>query len=125
MNWQYVSKESNKYPMPRGRCAVQAASIATGMTFDETYEALRDLCEARGLQSPSQAGVPVNIYEEWLQGLGWKPISVYGQPIESLPMKGRFIVEFLDHATALINGTILDFQDSRGRTVYRYWVYQT
>ena len=122
MKYKYVNLQSKKYPMERGRCAVQAASLGMNMDFDMVFERFIDLIQARGLNvDPATEGMPIDLFEYWLISNGWEKHGSLTR-LDDLPDKGTFIVELSDHATCVIDGVNLDFQDSRGRKVYCYFV---
>jgi len=121
MKYKYVDLQSKVYPMERGRCAVQAASLGTGIPFDRVFESFLSYIQAQGLNvDPATEGMPINLYEYWLISNGWEKHGSLAR-LEDLPDKGTFIVELSDHATCAIDGVNLDFQDSRGRKAYCYF----
>jgi hypothetical protein len=118
MNWKYIDLDLD---VPRGKCTFQAASLVTGIPIETVAQELTGLSKALRLPDPVQNGMSPEVYETWLRMKGYTPIRCYTETIEDLP-EGRFVVELSDHATAVIDGEIWDFQDSRGRRVYQYWM---
>jgi hypothetical protein len=133
------------YKGDAGDCVCRAIAIATGLPYQEVYEALAQVTyhhahtrrdktarsiKARGGYS-ARNGVPRKIYDAYLAKLGWvfTPTMTIGSGCTvhlrkgELPA-GRLIVRCSRHLTTVIDGVIHDtFDPSRNgtRCVYGYY----
>lgn len=127
------------YKGAAGDCVVRAVAIATGLPYQEVYDALSEGSRAQRLTRRSKAkasardGVSVKRkwFRDYMQALGWEwvPTMQIGSGCkvhlraEELPA-GNLIVSVSKHYTAVIGGVIHDTHDpSRDgtRCVYGYW----
>ena len=129
-------RSSAGYKGNTGDCVVRAVAIATGIPYQEVYDALsvnsRNQRLAKQKKRMSSARDGVNVKRKWfkdyMNSLGWKwhPTMLIGQGCKvhlkdgELP-KSRLIVSVSKHYTAVIDGVIHDTYDpsaSRGVTIY-------
>lgn len=114
-----------------GDCAVRAASIATGIPYQEVYDALADGMAAAGRPRSAREGVLRTVLNNYLASVGWKwtPTMEIGSGCrvhlrgDELPT-GRIIARVSRHYVAVVDGVIYDNHDpSRDgtRCVYGYW----
>jgi hypothetical protein len=120
-------------------CVTRAVAIATGLPYQEVYDALGDGCRTQRKTSRSKreasARNGVNTQRKWFQaymrnlGWTWTPTMTIGSGCkvhlraDELPA-GRLIVSVSKHYAAVIDGVIHDTHDcSRDgkRCVYGYW----
>jgi hypothetical protein len=125
------------YSGKTGDCVARAIAIATGLPYQEVYDALNKEAERerprRGRKrSSARTGVRKASIKRYLARLGWTwvPTMRIGSGCQvhlradELP-KGRLIVSISRHLVAVIDGVIHDrFDCSRDgiRCVYGYWV---
>jgi hypothetical protein len=129
-----------------GDCVTRAIAIATGLSYQEVYDALHEAvlndrrlmaklelrygANARRHASP-RTGVQRSIYQPYLESLGWEwvPTMHIGSGTtmhlwpDELP-EGRIIARLSRHVCAVIDGIVHDTHDpSRGgtRAVYGYF----
>ena len=120
-----------------GDCVARSVAIATGLPYQEVYDAINDagkgdrVTRKRSGRSSARTGVYKPTLRRYLAGLGWQwvPTMRIGSGCtvhlraEELPA-GRLVVSLSKHVTAVINGDVHDTYDpSRGgtRCVYGYW----
>lgn len=116
-----------------GDCVCRSIAIATEKSYKDVYHELSAILKSSkwNISSPRD-GVYRDVYQSYLESLGWKWISVMGfgtgckvhLNAEELP-KGRLVVRLSKHLTAVIDGVINDVYDpSRNgtRCVYGYFV---
>ncbi len=115
-----------------GDCVTRAIAIATGLSYEEVYEAMAAGCAEQGMARSARNGVPRKVYDPYLKALGWTwvPTMQIGQGCtvhltpDELP-GGNIIVRLSKHVAAVIDGVLHDNHDcSRGgtRCVYGYWI---
>ncbi len=121
-----------------GDCAVRSVAIATGIPYQDLYDAVNELAKKerigkrkRGI-SNARTGVYKGTMQLLMKRLGWKFIptmsigsgcKVHVRPDE-LP-SGRLVLSLSKHFAAFIDGVLHDTHDcSRGgtRCVYGYWI---
>ena len=128
-------------PNPRGDCVARAITIATQKPYHlihgELRRRLKRYCERhghrrRGWDSPDN-GVPHDVFEPYLKGLGWKKVipgrngHIYRMRLgrDALP-KGRAIVDIDRHLVAVVDGVCHDTYDTVGAHqhlgIQAYWV---
>ena len=125
------------YKGKTGDCVTRAIAIATGLPYQEVYDALNGLADSertgkrkRG-KSNSRTGVYKQTKRKYLESLGWvwTPTMQIGSGCkvhlrsDELP-SGRLIVALSRHSAAVIDGVLHDTYDcSRGgtRCVYGYF----
>lgn len=118
-------------------CVCRSIAIATGIPYQEVYNALNELGKTertgkrkRG-RSSARTGVYKNTIRRYMEAIGWTwtPTIQIGQGCkvhlreDELP-RGRLVVSVSRHVTAAIDGAIHDTHDpSRGgsRCVYGYY----
>lgn len=120
-----------------GDCVTRAIAIATGLPYQQVYDALNDLAknERRGKRkrkiSDARTGVYRQTYDRYLKSLGWKFTPTMGigtgckvhLRADELP-DGTIIARVSKHVCAVIDGVIHDTHDpSRNgtRCVYGYY----
>ena len=124
------------YKGKTGDCVVQAIAIATGMPYQDVYDAINVASERerpRGgrKRSDARTGVQKPTIRRFLTDLGWTwtPTMAIGSGCkvhlraDELPA-GRLIVAVSRHLVAVLDGVIHDTHDpSRdgSRCVYGYW----
>jgi hypothetical protein len=127
------------YAGTTGDCVTRAIAIATGMPYQEVYDAINEEAQNErpgskrraGRRSHARTGVFKVTYTNLLTKLGWKftPTMSIGSGCkvhlrsDELP-GGRLIVSLSRHLAAVIDGVVHDLSDpSRGgsRCVYGYW----
>lgn len=106
---------------PRGRkvndCTVRAISLATGTTWDETYEKLCDFAQ-------SQAIMPDEVIyiNEYLERRYEKVCDCRNQmtvgDFARLSNHGIYLVTMNGHITCIINGVIWDTFDCSDRLIW-------
>ena len=108
-------------------CACRAIAIATGLSYQDVYDAIN----AEAGESCARTGVTKPVINRVLAGLGWTwtptmsigsgcTVHLRADELSS----GRVIVRVSRHLVAVIDGVIHDTHDStRGgtRCVYGYW----
>ena len=125
------------YKGKTGDCVTRAIAIATGLPYQEVYDALNGLADSertgkrkRG-KSNSRTGVYKQTKRKYLESLGWTwtPTMQIGSGCkvhlrsDELP-SGRLIVALSRHSAAVIDGVLHDTYDcSRHgtRCVYGYF----
>jgi len=125
------------YKGKTGDCVTRAIAIATGLPYQEVYDALNGLADSertgkrkRG-KSNSRTGVYKQTKRKYLESLGWvwTPTMQIGSGCkvhlrsDELP-SGRLIVALSRHSAAVIDGVLHDTYDcSRDgtRCVYGYF----
>ena len=125
------------YKGKTGDCVTRAIAIATGLPYQEVYDALNGLADSertgkrkRG-KSNSRTGVYKQTKRKYLESLGWTwtPTMQIGSGCkvhlrsDELP-SGRLVVSLSKHSAAVIDGVLHDTYDcSRGgmRCVYGYF----
>ena len=107
-----------------GDCVTRSIAIATGMSYQEVYDALNALAarERTGKRirkrSNARTGVRMDTARRYLKSIGWRwvPTMAIGQGCKvhladgELPM-GRLVVQVTRHLTAVIDGVIHDNHD--------------
>lgn len=118
-----------------GDCVVRAVAIASGLPYQEVYDALSDGSREQKLtkrsKRKSSARDGVNVKRKWFRdymasiGFKWTPTMQIGSGCkvhlcaEELPA-GRLIVSVSKHYTTMIDGVIHDTYDPRERGG---WIY--
>lgn len=119
-----------------GDCVCRAVCIATGLPYQQVYDALANgnATQRKSKRNPKRgktAAHGINVRRKWFQdymksiGFEWKPTMLIGQGCKvhltdgELPM-GRLVVSVSKHYTAVIDGVINDTHDpsERGATIY-------
>lgn len=130
-------REAAGYTGVAGDCVTRAVAIATGLAYQEVYDAINSVAKherriKRGrARSTARDGVRMRTTRRYLESLGWKwtPTMGIGTGCTvhlkdgELPM-GRLIVSVSKHLVAVIDGVIHDtFDDQREgtRCVYGYF----
>jgi len=121
-----------------GDCVVRAISIATGLPYQEVYDAINHeakrerISKRKRTRSGARTGVHKATTRRFMESLGWTWVptmtvgggcKVHLRPGE-LPKGRRLVVSVSKHLVAVIDGVIHDTADpSRGgvRCVYGYW----
>ncbi len=117
-----------------GDCVVRAVAIASGLPYQEVYDALSEGTRAQRLTKRSKvrasARSGVNTRRKWFRdymasiGFKWVPCMLVGEGCKvhlvdgELPM-GRLIVAVSKHYTTVIDGVVRDTFDPQ-RTTYWY-----
>ena len=130
-------REAAGFKGQTGDCAVRAAAIATGLSYQTVYDCVNCLAQAerpRGKKkrSSSREGVWPRTLGRFLEenmGFAWHPTMEIGSGCQvhlradELPA-GRLVVRVSRHYAAVIDGVLHDLQDcSRNgtRCVYGFW----
>lgn len=120
-----------------GDCVTRAIAIATGLPYQQVYDALNHLGQQERItkrkkgRSNARTGVYKPTKRQYLESLGWTWVPCMGIGTgckvhlteEELP-KGRIIVGLSKHSAAVIDGVLHDTHDcSREgtRCVYGYF----
>lgn len=119
-----------------GDCAVRAVTIATNDFYSLVYKEVEDFCKTEplthGRKKHGRSSVDSGVYRSSLmrffrkKGFLWVPAYKFGELTrwklrsEDLPM-GRLIVSMYGHVAAVIDHTLYDNCDRRGKCVYGYW----
>jgi hypothetical protein len=120
-----------------GDCVVRSVAIATGISYQQVYDAINELgaVERTGKRKRGKSNARTGVYKgtirRLLESLGWEwtPTMQIGSGCtvhlraDELP-SGRLIVSVSRHLTAVIDGVIHDTHDPsrRGtRCVYGFW----
>lgn len=118
-----------------GDCATRAIAIATGLPYQEVYDAINEASQGerrRRGKSGARTGVHKPTLRKFLAALGWRWVptmrigsgcKVHLRASELPP--GRLVVAVSGHLVAMIDGVIHDTHDcSRDgtRCVYGYWM---
>ena len=140
MKFQYNDggREQAGYRGEAGDCAVRAASIATGLSYKQVYDAINLLAKderPRGnkIRSSARNGVWPKTLGKFLEAHGfiWVPTMGIGTGCQvhlresEIPQIGKVIARVSKHYTAIIDGVINDTHnpDRNGwRCVYGYWL---
>jgi hypothetical protein len=121
-----------------GDCATRAIAIATGMSYQDTYDLVNRYCalekpsKTRKGKSNARTGVHTVTFKKIVSDLGftWHPLNFIGSHAkahmigEELPLAGTYILNVSKHYTTLVDGVVQDtFNPSRQgtRMVYGYW----
>ncbi len=118
-----------------GDCVTRAIAIATGLPYQDVYDALNIATRddrAQGKRHGARTGVARKVYETYLASLGfrWVPTMQIGSGCQvhlradELPT-GAIIARLSRHVCAVIDGVIHDTHDpSRDgtRCVYGYFI---
>lgn len=118
-----------------GDCVVRAVAIASGLPYQEVYDALSEGCRTQKLtkrsKPKSSARNGVYVRRKWFRdymasiGFKWTPTMRIGSGCkvhlcaEELPA-GRLIVSVSKHYTTMIDGVIHDTHDPRRENEF-YW----
>ena len=125
------------YTGEAGDCVTRAIAIATGVQYQEIYDALNALgaSERTGKRKRGVSNARIGVYKptirRYLASIGWKwhPTMAIGSGCkvhlraDELPT-GRLMVSVSKHSCAVIDGVVHDTSDpSRGgtRCVYGYY----
>lgn len=106
-------------------CVCRAIAIALELPYDEVYKDLAKANKAAGGKASARNGLMRSVYEAYLNEHGW---VWYSAPkfkgrkarFDDLP-RGRVIARMSRHVAAVIDNTINDTWDSRGKMVYGYF----
>lgn len=146
MNYQYDDggRSDAGYKGKTGDCVTRSIAIATGKPYKEVYEALTKYAKAYAMsRNDAQAkymrmhgtsprnGVHRNVYQSYLESIGWVWISTMGigsgcevhLKADELP-SGTIIARVSKHMSAVVDGVVHDiFDPSRNgrRCVYGYF----
>lgn len=125
------------YKGTAGDCVTRAIAIATGIPYQEVYDALNELAQRertgkrkRGVSS-ARLGVYKQTYKRYLESLGWAwvPTMAIGSGCkvhlraDELPA-GTLVVSLSKHLVAVKDGVAYDTHDPRRggtRCVYGYF----
>lgn len=138
MKWTYNDggRVAAGYKGSTGDCVTRAIAIATGLPYQDVYDAVNAVGkaekEATGHGSNARTGVIKSTARGFVKALGWRyvPTMKFGQGCTvhlrdgELP-RGRLIVQVSKHYVAVIDGVMHDTHDpSRDgtRCVYGYFV---
>lgn len=120
-----------------GDCATRAAAIATGIPYQEVYDAINGAAQReraskrkRG-KSNARTGVHHVTMRRYMESLGWKWTACMGigtgckvhLRADELPA-GNIVVSLSRHYAAVVNGVVHDIFDCTRdgtRCVYGYW----
>lgn len=113
------------YKGSTGDCVCRAIAIATGVPYQEVYDALnllgsRERPRGKRQRSHSRTGVWRGSYQPYLEHLGWRWVPTMGigkgcvvhLRANELP-PGRLVVRISRHLTCVIDGVINDTFDPR------------
>jgi hypothetical protein len=125
MQFQYNDggRSSAGYKGSTGDCVIRAVTIASGLTYQEVYNALSEGCKSQRLtkrsvkKSSARNGVHVKRkwFKDYMKGIGftWTPTMFIASGCKvhltdgELP-SGRLIVSVSKHYTSVIDGVIHD-----------------
>ena len=100
-------------------CTVRAISLATGQTWDKTYEKLSDFAQAQGMMIDEVRYIDEYLDRKFKKVHGWdnnKKITV-GEFITNNP-RGIYLITMAGHITCGIDGCIYDTFDPRDRIMW-------
>jgi len=141
--WVYDDggRKAAGYTGDTGDCVCRAVAIATGLPYQQVYDAINESAEIerpgarrgrqRGRRSSARTGVFKQTTRKFIEALGWTwtPTMTIGSGCtvhlraDELP-PGRLIVSVSKHLTAVVDGVVHDTHDPRRdgtRCVYGYW----
>ena len=99
-------------------CVVRAISVAECKTWDETYDELSNLAQAKGTLLDD-----VNFVDDYLDKRYPRIKRYYrtiGEFCGEYP-KGTYLVTMAGHITVVIDGTVIDVFDCRNREMWSAW----
>lgn len=99
-------------------CVIRAISVAEGKSWDETYNELSGIAQKEGILLDD-----VNFVEDYLDDRYERVphlAKTVGEVIEEFPV-GTYLVTMNGHITVIIDGTLYDTFDCRGRAVRCIW----
>jgi len=124
-----------------GDCTCRSISIATGMSYVDTYNTIieyakRERPTGRKKRSHPRTGVHIPTIRRLMTDLGWTwhPIMQIGSGTtvhmraDELPNDGTYLLSLSRHISVLIDGVVHDTYDpsrNGSRTVYGYWAVTT
>lgn len=108
---------------PLGRfvndCTVRAISLATGQTWDQTYEELSKFAQAQGMMADEVRYIDEYLDRKFIKVCGCREDNrvTIGEFCEKYP-KGTYLITMAGHITCCIDGCIYDTFDPRGKLVW-------
>jgi len=134
MKWVYDDggREAAGFIGTAGDCVTRAIAIATRLPYKVVYDELAERNAATGKSRSARQGVKKEIYNAFLNEMGWKwtPIMGIGTGCRvhlrdgELPY-GTLIARLSGHIVAVVDGEVHDTYDpTRGgtRCVYGFWM---
>lgn len=127
-------REAAGYRGVAGDCCCRSIAIATGLPYQQVYDALNELGkgERTGKRKRGKSSARNGVYKDTarrvMESLGWQwvPTMQIGQGCkvhlcaEELPA-GRIVVQVSKHYTAMIDGVIHDTHDPRREVHATRW----
>jgi hypothetical protein len=138
MRWTFNDggRAAAGYRGKTGDCGTRAIAIATGLPYQQVYDALNSREQSMNRRTrrrgSARTGVSKDVFRVFMRALGWTftPTMQIGSGCTvhlrdgEIPMTGRLVVAVSRHWCAVVDGVIHDTHDpSRdgSRCVYGYW----
>ena len=100
-------------------CTVRAISLATGRTWDQTFEELSKVAQAQAIMPDDVTYIDEYLERRFQKVCGCKDrirITV-GEVVNTHP-QGTYLITMNGHITCMIDGTVYDTFDPRDRYVW-------
>lgn len=119
-----AGRSASKRPKQRRDCVVRAISLALGMAYDDTYEALAEASRTSGRSTAK------DVWQPWLTARATRHSfpAVAGQKRMSLAEfcsthpRGRWVAQCAGHVVAVVDGIPHDDSEPRSTAcVYAAW----
>lgn len=100
-------------------CTVRAISLATGRTWDNTYEELSTFAQAQGMMLDEVRYIDEYLDRKFEKVYGWNEVEkiTVGDFMKQNP-HGIYLITMAGHITCGMDGCIYDTFDSRQRKVW-------
>ena len=113
----------------RGDCVTRAVSQAARVPYRQVYEAIAEYSRMGRIQQSPASGINTDChrFSFFMKEYGFVRVRL-NQPItiDQMPTTGRHVAMMRRHASAVIDGRVVDTWDPRtkdGGRVYSYWTH--
>ena len=107
---------------PRGRhvndCTVRAISLATGRSWDATYEELSNFAQAQAIMPDDVRYIDEYLHRRFEKVCDCEGLHITVEDFVSKHMKGTYLITMAGHITCSINGVIYDTFDPSSRFIW-------
>lgn len=114
----------NANPLQRkvNDCTVRAISLATGRTWDETYEELSRFAQAQGIMLDEVSYIDRYLGERYEQLCGCRGQEILVGDFVENHKEGTYLITMSGHITCCIDGVIYDTFDPSNRYIWDVYI---
>ena len=107
---------------PRGRnvndCTIRAISLATGRTWDDTFEELSKFAQAQAIMVDDVAYIDEYLERRFIKVCDCEGMDITVEDFVKRHSNGIYLITMAGHITCSINGVIYDTFDPSSRFIW-------